>query len=322
MVEPVVCVPSAIGTMWSATAAADPPEEPPGVRATSCGLRVLPGWRLANSVVTVLPRRMPPALRVSATQAASRPARRPRWIDVPHSVGRSDVSMMSLTPNGTPASGPCTPARSRARAVARACAGSVWAKACTAASRAATRSRQAWTTASQVRRPARTAAAISLAVSALAAVSTLASTASIQLDVEAFDQWRPGVAGAADDCSGFLGGDRGGIEADLEKAVLQGGIADDLAQLAVERGHDLVRGPARREQHEVHASIEAGQSLLGRGRDVGHERRALLLDDGERLELAVLQQRIDRAGGEAAEVDARRDQIRGRLAAALVDDVR
>jgi hypothetical protein len=43
MVEPVVCVPSASGTMQSATAAADPLDEPPGVRAGSWGWRVLPG---------------------------------------------------------------------------------------------------------------------------------------------------------------------------------------------------------------------------------------------------------------------------------------
>ena len=106
MVDPVVWVPIAIGTMKSATAAAEPLDEPAGVRARSCGLRVGPGCRLANSVVTVLPRSTPPALRDSATQAASRSGRRPLWIGVPHSVGRSKVSMMSLTPNGTPASGP------------------------------------------------------------------------------------------------------------------------------------------------------------------------------------------------------------------------
>ena len=55
MVEPVVWVPIAIGTMKSATAAAEPLDEPAGVRARSCGLRVGPGCRLANSVVTVLP---------------------------------------------------------------------------------------------------------------------------------------------------------------------------------------------------------------------------------------------------------------------------
>ena len=106
MVEPVVWVPIAIGTMKSATAAAEPLDEPPGVRVRSCGLRVGPGCRLANSVVTVLPSSTPPALRDSATQAASRSGWRPLWIGVPHSVGMSKVSMMSLTPNGTPASGP------------------------------------------------------------------------------------------------------------------------------------------------------------------------------------------------------------------------
>ena len=51
----MVCVPSATGTMQSATAAAEPLDEPPGVRARSCGLRVLPGCRFANLVATVLP---------------------------------------------------------------------------------------------------------------------------------------------------------------------------------------------------------------------------------------------------------------------------
>src|SRR3979490_2986315 len=49
--------------MPSATAAAEPLDEPPGVWAGLCGLAVGPGWRLANSVVTVLPSRMPPAAR-------------------------------------------------------------------------------------------------------------------------------------------------------------------------------------------------------------------------------------------------------------------
>ena len=42
MTEPLVCVPSASGTMPAATAAAEPEDEPPGVRDGSCGLRVLP----------------------------------------------------------------------------------------------------------------------------------------------------------------------------------------------------------------------------------------------------------------------------------------
>ena len=57
--------------MKSATPAAEPLEEPPGVWPGSCGLRVGPGWRMANSVVTVLPMTTPPASRVCTTQAAS-----------------------------------------------------------------------------------------------------------------------------------------------------------------------------------------------------------------------------------------------------------
>ena len=49
----MVCVPNATGTMKSATAAADPLDEPPGVCAGWCGFVVAPGWRKANSVVTV-----------------------------------------------------------------------------------------------------------------------------------------------------------------------------------------------------------------------------------------------------------------------------
>src|SRR5688572_7667214 len=71
IVEPVVCVPIASGTIESPTAAAEPLEDPPGVRLGSNGLRVLPGYWLANSVVTVLPIRIAPALRPSATHAAS-----------------------------------------------------------------------------------------------------------------------------------------------------------------------------------------------------------------------------------------------------------
>ena len=68
--EPAVWLPSAIGTMPPATAAADPEDDPPGVCAGLRGLRVLAGCRLASSVVTVLPSTRPPARRNSATAAA------------------------------------------------------------------------------------------------------------------------------------------------------------------------------------------------------------------------------------------------------------
>ena len=72
--EPAVWLPSASGTISAATAAAEPLEEPPGVCAGLCGLVVLPGSYMANSVLTVLPRITAPACRSSATQAASQAA--------------------------------------------------------------------------------------------------------------------------------------------------------------------------------------------------------------------------------------------------------
>src|SRR5215831_17001990 len=63
MIEPLVCEPTARGTMPAATAAAEPDEDPPGVRSGSCGLRVAFGWKYANSVVTVLPMITAPAAR-------------------------------------------------------------------------------------------------------------------------------------------------------------------------------------------------------------------------------------------------------------------
>src|SRR6266436_614837 len=69
--EPPVWLPSAIGTMPAATAAAEPEDEPPGVCAGLRGLRVPAGSRLANSVETVLANVMPPARRTSTTMAAS-----------------------------------------------------------------------------------------------------------------------------------------------------------------------------------------------------------------------------------------------------------
>src|SRR3981081_4616986 len=69
--EPPVWLPSAIGTMPAATAAAEPEDDPPGVWAGLHGLRVAAGCKVASSVVTVLPSTRPPARRTSATSAAS-----------------------------------------------------------------------------------------------------------------------------------------------------------------------------------------------------------------------------------------------------------
>src|SRR5512132_181775 len=76
-IEPAVCVPNASGTIQSATAAADPDDDPPGVCCRFRGLRVGPGWKVANSVVTVLPTTIAPAALATATQAASHAG---RWL--------------------------------------------------------------------------------------------------------------------------------------------------------------------------------------------------------------------------------------------------
>ena len=70
------------------------------------GLRVLPGVKVASSVVTVLPMMTAPARRSAVTQAASAVGWRPLWARQPFSVGMSAVSMMSLMPIGHPVQRP------------------------------------------------------------------------------------------------------------------------------------------------------------------------------------------------------------------------
>ena len=55
MIEPTVCVPTASGHMKSATAAAEPLDDDPGVCSGSCGLRVLPGHQKPKREIAVLP---------------------------------------------------------------------------------------------------------------------------------------------------------------------------------------------------------------------------------------------------------------------------
>src|SRR4051812_35334998 len=116
MMLPAVCVPNASGKKPAATPAADPDDEPPGVCAGFAGLAVGPGLRVANSVVTVLPMTTPPAARVQATAAASAFGCQPRQIGEPYSLGKSAVSSTSLTPIGSPCSGPDRANRAALRA--------------------------------------------------------------------------------------------------------------------------------------------------------------------------------------------------------------
>src|SRR5262249_30080201 len=92
--------------MRDATAAADPLLEPPGVWLGFQGLRVGAGSTLANSVVSVLPRRIAPACFRLAIAAASYPGLWPFSSAEPASVGMSAVQNISFAAKGTPCSGP------------------------------------------------------------------------------------------------------------------------------------------------------------------------------------------------------------------------
>src|SRR5690348_15590713 len=77
LIEPPVSDPSVMTAMLAATAAADPPEDPPGTRLVSCGLRT--GWNaefsldepIANSSQFSLPSITAPAASSRATAVQS-----------------------------------------------------------------------------------------------------------------------------------------------------------------------------------------------------------------------------------------------------------
>ena len=105
MVDPPPWLPRAAGTMPAATAAAEPLDDPPGVRLESKGLSVGPERPAANSVVTVLPKMTAPPRRKAPMQAASRPDCQPSKRGLFIWVGISAVSMMSFAPMGQPSTG-------------------------------------------------------------------------------------------------------------------------------------------------------------------------------------------------------------------------
>ncbi len=102
MMEPPTCVPMAAGIMRAATAAAEPEDEPPALRAGSKGLVVAGGWAPPSSAVAVLPRTTAPACRNAHTAALSRLGKLPRKASQPIWVGMSLVSSRSLMPMGMP----------------------------------------------------------------------------------------------------------------------------------------------------------------------------------------------------------------------------
>src|SRR5438093_11637533 len=106
--DPPVCEPRAPRHIKVDTAAAEPLDEPPGVRSRFHGLRVTGGSKLAYCVVTVLPRNTAPARRShSTTEASFRATLFDHSFD-PAAVGQPFTSKISLMAMGIPCSGPRT----------------------------------------------------------------------------------------------------------------------------------------------------------------------------------------------------------------------
>src|SRR5437763_5754444 len=107
--EPPVSDPSAAGTMRAATAAAEPPDEPPATQSRFHGLRVGPNAEcsvddpMANSSRFVLATMDQPLARRRATTVASNGERKSGRMRDPHVVGMSVVTMLSLMAMGVPA---------------------------------------------------------------------------------------------------------------------------------------------------------------------------------------------------------------------------
>src|SRR5437764_8687837 len=107
-IEPPVSVPMAHGASPAATAAALPPEEPPGTRVRSHGFSTGPNPEfsfeepMANSSWLVLPSSGAPASRRLATTVAVYGGRYPSRIREPAWLGTPSVQNRSLTATATP----------------------------------------------------------------------------------------------------------------------------------------------------------------------------------------------------------------------------
>src|SRR5690348_13752581 len=101
-IDPPVSVPVVPGSSSAATAAADPPELPPGTQSALHGLRTGPKYDvsldepIANSSMFVLPTSIVPASRSFATTCASYGATKSSSIRDPHVVRRPAVISTSL----------------------------------------------------------------------------------------------------------------------------------------------------------------------------------------------------------------------------------
>src|SRR5262245_1308057 len=101
-----------MGAYPAATAAADPPLEPPGTLDGSCGLRVGPNAEfsvddpIANSSRLVFAIGTPPAASTRSTTVAVYGGRQPSRIRDEHVVATPRVHRLSFSATGTPARGP------------------------------------------------------------------------------------------------------------------------------------------------------------------------------------------------------------------------
>src|SRR4051812_20771394 len=111
-IEPPVSVPIAHGARPAATAAALPPDEPPGTRVRSHGFWTGPKPEfsfdepIANSSMLVLPSTAAPAARRFLTAVLVYGGREPSRMGEPAMLGTPSTQNRSLTASGTPASGP------------------------------------------------------------------------------------------------------------------------------------------------------------------------------------------------------------------------
>ena len=169
--DPPPSVAVAIGTRPAASAAPEPPLEPPGVCARSHGLRVTPSSRLsvkpsvANSGRLVLPTITAPARRSSAGTTSSSPAGGASTSSrEPLRVGMPATSSKSFTSTGTPCSGPtAAPEARRASSAAASASASSTRRATTdpsAGSRSRIRRTHSSTASTAVARPDAIASAV------------------------------------------------------------------------------------------------------------------------------------------------------------------
>ena len=123
-IEPAPSLPCATPHRPAATAAPDPPLEPPGVRSRAHGLRVAPKVSVSvnghcmSSGTFVRPTTIAPAARSRATTWLSCRAGGP-WAAVPQVVTSPATSASSLIATGTPSSGASPPSPADRRASAR-----------------------------------------------------------------------------------------------------------------------------------------------------------------------------------------------------------